>query len=150
MDDISLMGAVFLLRRRHLGELLRDFGITLKQLQLIRIARRRGSVSPSEAALEMFCDRPTATVIVRNCIDRGWLRQRRAQRDRRSRSLALSGAGEELIDRIDRMLAARPDGQPLDILGTDEAADFHSALERVLARASELYGGELDELADPR
>jgi DNA-binding MarR family transcriptional regulator len=151
MDEISEMGTIFLLRRRFLGERLRGYGISVKQLQLIRIARRRGSVSPSDAALEMFCDRPTASVIVKNCLGKGWLRRRKSRSDGRSQVLVLSGAGEELIDRIDRMEASRPAAlaEALESLEPAERAQFRAALDKVLVRASAIYG-EIDASADPR
>ena len=141
MDEIDLMGQVFLARRRQLAVSAREFGITLAQLGLIRVARRRGAISPSDAAAELFCDRPTATVVARNCLAKGLLLRKKAEHDGRSSRLALSGEGEELLDRLEAARTRRgapPD--PLDALDEVERSAFVAALKKVHARAMLLYG----------
>jgi DNA-binding MarR family transcriptional regulator len=142
MDEIGLMGSVFFARRRRSAERLRAFEITLPQFYLIRLARLRGAISPSAAAAELVCDRPTATLIAQKCVSQGWLARRRSERDRRSARLELSGEGEELLDRIEkaRILSSASIGDPLDVLGSDEREVFRAALEKVGARARELFG----------
>jgi DNA-binding MarR family transcriptional regulator len=154
MDEIGEMGHIFLARRRRLAQMIRSFGISLDQLHYIRLARRRGAISPSEAARELFCDRPTATVIANNCVAKGWLRRRRSEADHRSSRLELSGAGEELLDRIEAagsssdggaepgISAGETVGDALDILSAEERVAFAAALSRVHERAMELYLGE--------
>ena len=142
MDEISTMGSVFFYRRRHFAEALRSYDITLLQFYLIQLARRRGAISPSAAATELACDRPTATVVAQKCVSRGWLVRKRSDADRRSSRLELSGEGEELLDRIEaaRLFAPATLGDPLDALDTDERAAFRAALARVEARAKALFG----------
>jgi MarR family transcriptional regulator, 2-MHQ and catechol-resistance regulon repressor len=142
MDEISVMGDVFLARRRKAAERLRSFEITLPQLHLIQLARRRGAVSPSAAAAELFSDRPTATLIVQKCVRYGWLIRKRSETDRRSFRLELSGEGEELLDRIERakLVSIASLGDPLDTLGPEEREAFRVSLLKVEARARELYG----------
>ena len=141
MDEIGLMGQVFLARRKRLAERLRAFGITLPQFHLITLARRRGAISPSAAAAELACDRPTATLVAQKCVAQAWLVRRRSEADRRSTRLELSGEGEELLDRIEaaRLLSPASLGDPLDVLGSEERAALRSALERVETRARELF-----------
>lgn len=136
------MGSVFLARRRRLAESLRSFEITLPQLYLIQLARRRGPVSPSSAATELDCDRPTASLVAQKCVARGWLARRRSELDRRSARLELSGEGEELLDRIEkaRILSPASLGDPFDVLGPEERELFGVALEKVESRARELFG----------
>jgi DNA-binding MarR family transcriptional regulator len=142
MDEIALMGTVFLARRRRFAERLRGFEITLPQLYLIQLARRRGPISPSIAASELDCDRPTATLVAQKCVARGWLARRRSELDRRSSRLELTGEGEELLDRIEkaRVLSTSSLGDPLDALGPEEREVFDAALGKVGARARELFG----------
>ena len=106
MDEIGLMGLVFFARRRRSAEKIRAFGITLPQFLLVQLARRRGAISPSAAAAELSCDRPTATLVAQKCVSRGWLIRRRSATDRRSSRLELSGEGEELLDRIEAAVHA--------------------------------------------
>ncbi len=143
MDEIALMGSVFYARRRRSADRIRLFGITLPQLYLIQLARRRGSISPSAAASELCCDRPTATLVAQKCVSRGWLVRRRSDADRRSNRLELSGEGEELLDRIEaaKLFVSASIGDPLDVLNAEERAVFRAALEKVETRAKELFGG---------
>jgi DNA-binding MarR family transcriptional regulator len=142
MDEIGTMGAVYFARRRRSAERTRGFGITLQQLFLIQLARRRGAISPSAAAAELSCDRPTATLVAQKCVSRGWLVRRRSEADRRSSRLELSGEGEELLDRIEkaRALSAASLGDPFDVLSAEERSAFRVALAKVDARARELFG----------
>jgi DNA-binding MarR family transcriptional regulator len=142
MDEIALMGTIFTARRRSAAERLRAFEITLQQLHLIQLARRRGAISPSAAAEELSCDRPTMTLVAEKCLDRGWLATRRAESDRRSYRLELTGEGEELLDSIERakLLSASSLGDPLDVLSPEERRAFAAALAKVEARSGELFG----------
>jgi DNA-binding MarR family transcriptional regulator len=141
MDEIGLMGSVFFARRRRSAERIRAFGITLPQFLLVQLARRRGAISPSAAAAELSCDRPTATLVAQKCVSQGWLVRRRSDADRRSSRLELSGEGEELLDRIEaaRLFSPASIGDPLDALGSEERAAFRVALEKVESRAMELF-----------
>jgi DNA-binding MarR family transcriptional regulator len=136
------MGAISSARRRKAEERLRVFEITFQQLHLIKLARRRGAISPSAAAAELSCDRPTMTLIAEKCLDRGWLVRRRIEADRRSHRLELTGEGEELLDSIERarLLSPASLGDPLDALGPEERRAFAGALAKVEARARELFG----------
>lgn len=137
------MGEIFIVRQRLSAERLRAFGITLPQLNLIQLARRRGAISPSAAAAELSCDRPTATLIAQKCVSQGWLIRKRYDPDRRSARLSLSGEGEELLDRIEKakILSSASLGDPLDVLGADERRQLGEMLSRVDLRARELFAG---------
>ena len=136
------MGSVFFARRRRSAERIRVFEITLPQFSLIQLARRRGAISPSSAASELSCDRPTATLIAQKCVSRGWLARRRSEMDRRSFRLELSGEGEELLDRIEASRALSPGslGDPLDVLSSGEREVFKKALEKIQRRALDVFG----------
>ncbi len=143
MDEIALMGSVWRARSRAESARLRSFGISLSQFELIGLARRKGGLSPSEAADLLDWDRPTCTIVAQRCVKEGWLQRRPADNDRRSTRLELSGRGEELLDRIEgrRQLETRgypPD--PLDILDSSERATLRTWLEKVRRRATDLYG----------
>jgi DNA-binding MarR family transcriptional regulator len=144
MDEIELMGSIFSFRRRRSAERVRAFGITLPQFHLIQLARQRGAISPSAAAAELASDRPTATLVAQKCVSAGWLLRKRWGSDRRSARLELSGEGEELLDRIEkaRLFSPASLGDPLDALGSEEREAFRVSLEKVEARARQLYGSQ--------
>jgi DNA-binding MarR family transcriptional regulator len=127
--------------KRHKAALLKSFGISLRQYELISLARRRGGLSLATAAEELDCDRPTMTVIARNCVAQLWLERKESKLDGRSGILALTGKGEEILDRIEAFRAAdesyRED--PLDVLAVDERAAFLRAADRLARRARDLW-----------
>jgi DNA-binding MarR family transcriptional regulator len=140
MDEIASMGITYSLWRRRASRALNGFGISFNQLQLIQLARRRGSISLSTAATELFWDRPTTTLVARKCVARKWLSMKRSVADRRSSKLSLSGEGEELLDKVEaaHALAAEGLGDPLDILDSDERADLRRMLDKVQRRARDV------------
>jgi DNA-binding MarR family transcriptional regulator len=69
------IGKVFLTWRRYLQKQLVPHGITLKQLYLLRYLKREEFLYPAQIAEMLFCDRPTATVVVRNIERQGWVRR---------------------------------------------------------------------------
>lgn len=127
--------------RKRASAALEEFGITLPQFFLIQLARRLGAIRPSEAAEELASDRPTMTLVARKCVARGWLSRSRVKLDRRSHRLSLTGLGEELLDRIEaaRALNAEVLGDPLDVLDSEERAQFLRALDKVQRRARDLF-----------
>lgn len=142
LDAIDLMGRIAAAKRRRAADVLRSFGMSLPQYSLITLARRRGPISPSAAAMELGYDRPTIAVVLRNCVHAGWLARSRSSSDRRSRRLELTGVGEEILDRIEagRPFAASNFGDPLDILDGEERLAMVQNLERILRRASDIWG----------
>jgi DNA-binding MarR family transcriptional regulator len=140
MDEIALMGLVYSLWRRSASRALSPHGISFSQLQLIQLARRRGSISLSTAAAELSWDRPTTTLVARKCLDHGWLSQKRSRSDRRSFMIALTGQGEELLDRLEaaQTLSAESMGDPLDLLDSEERAELRRMLDKVRRRAADV------------
>ena len=64
----------------------------------------------------------------------------RSSADRRSARLSLTGQGEELLDRIEASRALGPEslGDPLDVLASEERAEFRRALDKISRRARDI------------
>jgi DNA-binding MarR family transcriptional regulator len=140
MDEIASMGLTYARWRRRASRALGTIAISFGQLQLIQLARRRGAIVLSAAAVELSWDRPTTTLVARKCIARGWLSRNRSSADRRSSKLALTGQGEELLDRIEaeRLLWPESLGDPLDVLDSAERAELRRMLDKILRRAEDV------------
>lgn len=141
MEEYLIMGFIFASWRRRVSEALLSFGITYHQFQLVRLARRRGAVSLSAAAEELGMDRPSLSLVARKCILKGWLVRSDSVSDRRSSRLALSGIGEELLDRIESARPFSPEslGDAFDVLGSEERVGIWRTLDKVARRARDLY-----------
>lgn len=134
------MGLIYTLWRRGVSRALSPYGISFSQLQLIHLARRRGSISLSTAAAELSWDRPTTTLVARKCAALKWLTIKRSASDGRSSKLSLSGEGEELLDKIEaaRVLSPQSLGDPLDVLDSAERGELRRMLDKVGRRARDV------------
>jgi DNA-binding MarR family transcriptional regulator len=70
---MSLISRTHLTWKRHLQAGLVGQGITLKQLFVLRRLAKARFLHPAEIAEMLFCDRPTAAVVLRNMEKRGWI-----------------------------------------------------------------------------
>jgi DNA-binding MarR family transcriptional regulator len=140
MNDYMAIEELAATIRRHRAIMLQGFGISLRQYELINLARRHGGLSLAAAAVELDCDRPTMTVIARNCVVGGWLDRKPSRLDGRSGVLALTGKGEEILDRIESFRASEEGEDPLGVLPVDERAAFLRMADRVARRARDLWG----------
>lgn len=141
MDEYLFMGLVFALWRRRVGQVLMPFGITFHQFCLVRLARRMGALNLSAAALELGMDKPTLSLVAFKCVKKDWLSRASVVKDRRSSRLALTGQGEELLDRIDaaRLFAPESMGDALDVLNSEERAALRRMLDKVSRRAKDIF-----------
>ncbi|MDP2790359.1 MAG: MarR family transcriptional regulator [Rectinemataceae bacterium] len=146
MEEYIHMGFIYGAWRRKASEALLPFGITFQQYQLVAFARRKGAAILSTAARELGMDRPTLTLVVRKCVEAGWLTRSVHFSDKRSSRIALTGEGEELLDRIEaaRLFAPESTGDAFDILGSDERAELRRMLDRASRRARDIYAGWLN------
>jgi DNA-binding MarR family transcriptional regulator len=125
----------FLTWRRHHQRRLLPFGITLKQLHVLRQLSRSDYLYPSQIAEMLFCDRPTATVVIRNLGKQGWVEREKDELDRRQVRVILTAEGRAKLGEI--TWAQRRGGEqpadPLDRFEENEIAE----LDRLLAKLSE-------------
>ena len=136
------LSIAFLTWRRHLQQGLSSHGITLKQVHLLRQLARHEFLYPSKIADLLFCDRPTATVIIRNMEKQGWVSRTQSEPDRRQVRIVLTEAGRAKLVALEqsgwREVEATVD--PLRCLGETELAE----LDRLLGKMNEhLEGIEL-------
>jgi DNA-binding MarR family transcriptional regulator len=90
---IERLSIAFLTWRRYLQRQIAAHGITLKQSFVLRQLVKQDDLLPSEVARMLFCDRPTATVIVKNLEKQGWVQRRRDEQDRRRTRITITPAG---------------------------------------------------------
>lgn len=96
LPDIDLMnrvGIIFLTYRRQLQNSLSEFGITLQQYRILKILARKEFLYPSEIADTLFCDRPTATVIIKNLQKKNWVRRERDQNNGKQIMIRITSDG---------------------------------------------------------
>jgi DNA-binding MarR family transcriptional regulator len=144
---MARLGIIFLSWRRHLESGARPYGVTLKQQYLLR-RLAESDLRPSQIADMLFCDRPTATVVIDNMRRYGWVSSEPDVIDKRQRVVRLKDAGREKL----KELQSRPEEpiDPLACFSKDEREEFDRLLIKLHGyfKACGLYkekGEENDE-----
>jgi DNA-binding MarR family transcriptional regulator len=133
---MSELGIAFLTWRRYLQRHLVPLGITLKQYYVLRRLAQREFLHPSEIANMLFCDRPTATVIVRNMEKQEWVNRRKDTQDRRQVRVVITGAGHAKLSEVTQSSLWTAAESAFDPLACFDEAEVDE-LNRLLAKMNE-------------
>ena len=137
---IQRLGIAFLTWRRYLASHLVPYGITLKQSFVLSRLAEQAYLLPSRIADLLFCDRPTATVIVRNMERQGWVRRERDTEDRRQTRVILTEAGRQKLAEIQEKVWAPLESaiDPLGCFDQDEIEVLDGLLGRLVKHLRQL------------
>lgn len=92
---MGLLGNCFLTWRRWLSREYSPYGVTLKQLYILRRLKSVQFLYPSDIADMLFADRPTVTVIIRNLARDGLVRKVRDSDDGKRTRVILTDKGRD-------------------------------------------------------
>lgn len=123
-------------RRRRLREIL-PYGLSLKHLHVLGQLERREFLYPAEIAEMLFCDRPTATVVIRTMERHGWVLRTRDPQNRKRFRIALTPAGRRKSEEVREARLGQPDPELLAGFGPDEVAELWRLLSRLQRRLTE-------------
>lgn len=126
---MAKLGNVFLSRRRQLQKRIQPFGCTLKQHHVLRKLSRAAYLTPSEIADELFCDKPTASVIIANLHKYGWIRKEANPENRRSYRMHITDEGLEKLEETSKALQSAQN--PLKGLSDEEKAQLYDLLQKI-------------------
>jgi DNA-binding MarR family transcriptional regulator len=138
---VQRLGIAFLTWRRYVQRHVTAHDITLKQSFVLgRLAEQDGCLLPSRIALLLFCDRPTATVIVKNMEKRGWVRRERDTEDRRQKRVTITEAGRQKLAEIQEQVWEPLEAafDPLGCLNHDEIETLDGLLARLVKHLRQL------------
>ena len=139
---MRLIGESFLMWRRHRLAQLAPHGVTLKQLHVLGALGREPKLSPSRIAEMLFCDRPTATVVLKNMERRGWVQRDRHPEDRRKILVSITKSGKaKLKEVIEAGVFSSGGFDPLSCFSPTELARLEKSL-RTLRRHLETLQAE--------
>ena len=91
----------FLTWRRYLQRQILPYGITLKQLFVLHQLAKNTFLYPSEIAEMLFCDRPTATVIINNLCKQQWIKRNQEESNHKHVRISLTPAGRAKIAELE-------------------------------------------------
>lgn len=134
MHLMNKLGLIYLTWTRKLKQQLVPHGITLKQQFVLKQLQTKPFLYPHQIADMLYCDRPTASVIIRNMVKNGWIEKVKDEENQKQykvtatdagkeKWLSLNGAsGKEDMDRFD----------PLKCLTDDERQQLDKIISKVL------------------
>ncbi|MCP4550185.1 MAG: winged helix-turn-helix transcriptional regulator [bacterium] len=145
-NAMAKIGIAHLIWKRHLQAGLVSCNISLKQMYLLNQLRDRDYLHPTDIAEILFCDRPTASVVIANLEKRGWLTRERDPDNARHVRVRITAAGGEMLEEINAVHRGNLQ-RTIDPLGCFDAAElkqFNGLLDRLLIHLAPLRG-EIDQ-----
>lgn len=141
MRELPAGAVIARVSRLHLGwkrwvqRQLLPYGVSPKQLYVLRQLAERGSLLPSQVAELVFADRPTVSTMLRTMERAGWIATKPSPDDGRRRVIVLRAAGRELLARIppERYRSGATAIDPEACLDAEERRLLHALLGRMLA-----------------
>jgi DNA-binding MarR family transcriptional regulator len=125
------MGLAFLTWRRYLQRRLKPHGMTLKQFYVLNRLSRRDFMHPAGIAEELFCDRPTATVILKTMERNGWLGRERDPENAKRVRVTITEEGRRRLKAVQATgWRSREAFDPMACFSSEEK----QVLEELLAR----------------
>lgn len=126
------IGTVFLTWRRWLQKEYARYGVTLKQSFLLGRLAVHEYLYPSDIAQALFCDRPTASVIIRNMERAGWIERETDPKNGKRQRIRLTKAGFAKREEI-RRDPKNPERlfDPQSCFDENELKQFKTLLEKL-------------------
>lgn len=132
LPTMSKLGVIFLTWRRYLQRDLISHKITLKQLHVLRQLERRVFLYPSQIADMLFCDRPTATVVIKNMERDGWVAKEKDPVNSKQIKVFLTPEGRQKLASLEnRAKPPEKEIDPLDCFSDDEKQLFDQLLNKL-------------------
>jgi DNA-binding MarR family transcriptional regulator len=126
---INKIGIIFLTHRRNYQRGFVPHNITLKQFFVLKQLVKTDFLNPSQIAEMLFCDRPTATVIIKNLERQGWIRREKDPENGKQVRIFITDGGREKLSAVTP--AERADQKdPFECL-TEEERDL---LEKLITK----------------
>lgn len=112
---LALVGQSHLTWKRHLQMGLVGEKITLKQLYVLNQLTKNQFLNPSEIAKMLYCDNPTATVVICNMEKYGWVIRQKDPANRRRVQVTITSQGKKKLRKV-RILSKDDDPNAIDPL----------------------------------
>ena len=139
---MGLIGVTHLTWKRHLQAGTRAAGLTLKQCYLLRQLTRKLHLHPARIAEMLFCDRPTASIVIRNMRRKGWIAKERDPQDGRQVRIVITEAGRRKLRAVETSpeVRRRSAFNPLACFTKAERRKLECLLRRLRTHLAPLRG----------
>lgn len=131
IPTMNKIGIIFLTGRRQLQRIMVPQKITLKQYHLLRQLVTKDYLNPSQVAEMLFCDRPTATVIIKNLERQGWIRREKDPENGKQIRLFITEMGRVKYDQVEPEISKNEGNDLLDCLTPEEREQLDILITKV-------------------
>lgn len=128
LSIMSRLGVIFLTHRRYLEKTAKSNALTLKQYYILRQLIRKDYLNPSEIADMLFCDRPTATVIIDNLKKYGYITKEKDAKDGKRILVRITEEGLQQVKKAKGAFDKMTVFEPLACFSEDEKNTFEELL----------------------
>jgi DNA-binding MarR family transcriptional regulator len=138
---MSKIGVIFLSWRRNLQKDLLPHKTTLKQHFVLKQLSSKSFLYPYQIANMLFCDRPTATVIIKNMEREKWIKRERDPENGKQFMIYITEEGQEKLKAIEEDLHAYGNHaiDPLAEFTEEEKQELSRLLDKLEHNIKNLY-----------
>jgi len=126
---MAKLGTIFLTWKRYLQRDLNQYKITLKQLYVLKHLSKEEFLYPSQIADMLFCDRPTATVIIKNLEREKWVRREKDAENAKQVKIMITPIGLEKLLSIEP-IDKKEKFDPIECFTQEEKKQFKLLLNK--------------------
>ena len=141
---IARISRIHLTWKRYLQRALKPYGITIKQIFVLRHLAEKKFLFPAQLARMLYCDRPTATVIIRNMERQGWITQEQDPENRKRKRISLTQVGRAKFASIppSKYRTGKTTFNPLSCFNEEEKEQLEELLARFVEHLKQLEDNE--------
>ena len=100
LSIIGRIGVISLMWKRYLQKQLLPHNITLKQTYLLKQLIRVDFLYPAKISELLFCDRPTASVIIGNLVKNGWVQKNHDPENKKRVRISITLLGAKKVNQV--------------------------------------------------
>lgn len=139
---MARIGTIFLTWRRYQQRDILPHKLTLKQLYVLRQLARKDFLYPSQIADMLYCDRPTATVVMGNMAREGWIIREKDPENAKQIRVSLTDKGRDKLLSVDKDTASKESSafDPLSCFSEDERQQLDILLTKLSEHLKKIEG----------
>jgi DNA-binding MarR family transcriptional regulator len=133
LNLMNKLGVIFLTYRRQLQKELVPYQITLKQQFILKQLAKKEFLYPSEIAEMLYCDRPTASVVIKNMEKQHWIIKEKDSENGKQIKITLTDNGRKKLADLKEALQTSPYSSynPIECFSEDEKKQFEQLLDKL-------------------
>lgn len=135
---MSRLGIIFLTWRRYQEKGVKSSNLTLKQYYILKQLLKKDYLNPSEIAEMLFCDRPTATVVIDNLKKYGFITKEKDAEDGKRIQVKITEMGMKQVKLAEESFAKLADFDPLACFTEEEKEIFEELLKKLHSHIKDL------------